>query len=413
MGRIIVIDSIVKKKNCEIKNLEQIMMTETLANALSRDYTYCVYKESIRHQISKEVIEILTNQGFVNISSAKTNEMVYAVNMSSPCTVNLDIHSMFKDPYKHMPEVVQVMNRTRLRLQKALTELYPGNLVLNFDRAMIYETLIKKVCDENNMPTTPLVPKQVGEAMCVPFGAIFKRWILPNTVTKTLHAEKYFSTDLTEHRIMEYPFYLDIANQIKMIKSFNRPVILVDDLLNKGYRIKALQPHFRNEDVNIQKFIVGIMSGSGKEIAERMNINVDAAYFIPKIKVWFYESKLYPFIDGDAIWRGNIPESNLINSVNLILPYSSANYIVGASKTAVYNLSEVALLNAIDIMSAVELAYESQNDRLVTIDRLGEVLNTPRYPDKGKNIFYSNNIRPSEYLWDDLEQLRKLKSFYL
>lgn len=413
VGRIIVIDSIVKKKNCEIKNLEQIMMTETLANALSRDYTYCVYKESIRHQISKEVIEILTNQGFVNISSAKTNEMVYAVNMSSPCTVNLDIHSMFKDPYKHMPEVVQVMNRTRLRLQKALTELYPGNLVLNFDRAMIYETLIKKVCDENNMPTTPLVPKQVGEAMCVPFGAIFKRWILPNTVTKTLHAEKYFSTDLTEHRIMEYPFYLDIANQIKMIKSFNRPVILVDDLLNKGYRIKALQPHFRNEDVNIQKFIVGIMSGSGKEIAERMNINVDAAYFIPKIKVWFYESKLYPFIDGDAIWRGNIPESNLINSVNLILPYSSANYIVGASKTAVYNLSEVALLNAIDIMSAVELAYESQNDRLLTIDRLGEVLNTPRYPDKGKNIFYSNNIRPSEYLWDDLEQLRKLKSFYL
>ncbi|MBF4692777.1 cytidyltransferase [Fusibacter ferrireducens] len=413
VGRIIVIDSIVKKKNCEIKNLEQIMMTETLANALSRDYTYCVYKESIRHQVSREISEILLDQGFINISSSKTNEMVYAVNMSSPCTVNLDIHSMFKEPYKHIPEVVQVMNKTRSRLQKAFTELYPGNLVLNFDRSMIYETLIKKVCDENNMPTTPLVPKQVGEAMCVPFGAIFKRWILPNTVTKTLHAEKYFSTDLTEHRIMEYPFYLDIANQIKMIKSFNRPLILVDDLLNKGYRIKALQPHFKKENVEIQKFIVGIMSGSGKEIAERMNINVDAAYFIPKIKVWFYESKLYPFIDGDAIWRGSIPESNLINSVNLILPYSSANYIVGASKASIYNLSEVALLNSIDIMSAVELAYESQNDRLLTIDRLGEVLNTPRYPDKGKHIFYSNNIRPSEYLKDDLEQLRKLKSFYL
>ncbi len=413
VGRIIVIDSIVKKKNCEIRNLEQIMLTETLANALSRDYTYCVYKESIRHQVSREVIEVLTNQGFVNISTSKNSEMVYAVNMSSPCTVNLDIHSMFKDPYKHIPEVVQAMSKTRLRLQRAFTELYPGNLVLNFDRSMIYETLIKKVCDENNMPTTPLVPKQVGEAMCVPFGAIFKRWILPNTVTKTLHAEKYFSTDLTEHRIMEYPFYLDIANQIKMMKSFNRPVILVDDLLNKGYRIKALEPYFKKEGVDVQKFIVGIMSGSGKEIAERMNINVDAAYFIPKIKVWFYESKLYPFIDGDAIWRGSIPESNLINSVNLILPYSSANYIVGASKAAIYNLSEVALQNAIDIMSAVEVVYESLNDRLLTIDRLGEVLNTPRYPDKGKNIFYSNNIRPSEYIRDDLEQLRKLKNFYL
>ena len=76
-------------------------------------------------------------------------------------------------------------------------------------------------------------------------------------------------------------------------------------------------------------------------------------------------------------------------------------------------MSETALINAIEIMSAVEIAYEKQNDRLLTIDRLGEVLNTPRYPDKGNHIFYSDNIRPSEYIRDDLEQLRKLKSFYI
>ena len=66
-----------------------------------------------------------------------------------------------------------------------------------------------------------------------------------------------------------------------------------------------------------------------------------------------------------------------------------------------------------EIMAAVEIAYEKLNDRLLTIDRLGEVLNTPRYPDKGKNIFYSDNVKPSEYIKDDLEQLRKLKSFYI
>jgi hypothetical protein len=247
----------------------------------------------------------------------------------------------------------------------------------------------------------------------VPFGAVFKKWILPNTITKTLHAEKYFSTDLATHQIKEYPYYLDIENQIKMIKSYDKPIILVDDLLNKGYRLQALVPFFEKYHVKVQKFIVGIMSGSGKEIAEAMNLNVDAAYFIPKIKVWFYESKLYPFIDGDAIWRGNIPDSNLINSVNLILPYSSAAYIEGATKESIYNLSEVALTNAIEIMTAVETVYEKMNDRLLTINRLGEVLNTPRYPDKGKNIFYSNNIRPSEYIKDDLEQLKKLKSFYI
>ena len=412
VGRILVVDGLIKRKGSEIRNIDQIMLTETIAHALSRDYTYCVYKESLHIHQNREMVEVLLNQGFVNISTAKASEDVYCVNMSSPCTLNLDIHSMFKEPYRNSPEVIKAMSNARLRLQRALTRLYPGNLVLSFDRAMIYENLIKKVCDENNMPTVPLSPKTVGQAMCVPFGAVFKRWLIPNTVTKTLHAEKYFSPDLTAHKIKEYPNYLDIENQIKMLKSFNRPVILVDDLLNKGYRLQALEPFFKKYDVNVQKFIVAIMSGQGKEIAESMNINVDAAYFIPKIKVWFYESKLYPFIDGDAIWRGSIPDSNLINSVNLILPYSPMSYVSDASKEGLYHLSETALMNAIEIMEAVEYTYERQNDRLLTINRLGEVLNTPRYPDKGNHIFYSDNIKPSEYISDDLEQLKKMKSLY-
>jgi len=413
IGRILVIDAIFKRKVTDIRNVEQIMLTETIAHALSRDYTYCVYREGIRSQMTKEMSEVLGNQGFLNIASGKQNESVYVVNMSAPCTLNLDIHSMFKEPYRTLPDVLHAMSKSRTRLQKALVGLYPGNLVLSFDRAMIYENLIKKVCDENHMPPIPIIPKTVGEAMCVPFGAVFKRWLVPNTVTKTLHAEKYFSPDLLSHQIKEYPFYLDIENQIKMLKSYNRPVILVDDLLNKGYRIEALEPYFKKYGVEVRKLIVAIMSGQGKAVAESMNFKVDSAYFIPKIKVWFYESKLYPFIDGDAIWRGSIPDSNLINSVNLILPYSPVSYVVDASKESIYNMSETALINAIEIMSAVEIAYEKQNDRLLTIDRLGEVLNTPRYPDKGNHIFYSDNIRPSEYIRDDLEQLRKLKSFYI
>lgn len=413
IGRILVIDSLLRQKDSEVKNIEQIMLTETLAHALSRDYTYCIYRDYLKCQNNKEWIEVLKNQGFVSITPPKSAEVVFAVNMSYPSTLNLDIHSMFKEPYRSMPDVLATMALARTRLQRSITELYPGNLILNFDRTMIYENLIKKVCEENGMPTKPIVPKTVGEAMCVPFGAVFKRWLLPNTVTKTLHAEKYFSPDLKSHQIKEYPFYLDIENQIKMLKSFDKPVILVDDLLNKGYRVKALEPYFKKYNVEIQKFIVGIMSGNGKEIAESMDIKVDSAYFIPKIKVWFYESKLYPFIDGDAVWRGSIPDSNLINSVNLILPYSPVSYVIDAKKEDIYQLSETALMNAIDIMTAVEIAYEKLNDRLLTIDRLGEVLNTPRYPDKGKNIFYSDNVKPSEYIKDDLEQLRKLKPFYV
>lgn len=392
--------------------MNQILLTETLARGLARDYTYSVYKESFKNAMDIETRDNLLLQGFIDVSSNKTHESVYLVDMSAPCTLNLDIHSMIKAPYKYRPEIEEAMMRARKRLQEAITALYPGKLVLNFDRSMIYEALIKKICEENNVPTEPLEPRQLGDAMVAPFGAIFKRWILPNCVTKTLHAEKYFSKDLTTHEVLEYPFYLDIENQIKMLKSFNRPVILVDDLLNKGYRIKALKPYFKKHDVPVQKMIVGIMSGHGKAIAESMDLEIDSAYFLPRIKVWFYESKLYPFIDGDAIWRGQIPQNYPIPSINLVLPYAPASYIQDVPKSRIYNLSEVALINAIEIMEAVEWVYESEKDRLLTIRRLGEVFYTPRYPDKGEHIFYSDNVKPSEYIKDDLEQLRKLKNFY-
>ncbi len=412
VGRILLVHGLFKSPDCDIRNVEQIMLTETLARGLARDYTYCVYKETFKEKVGAKTKDVLKHQGFIDLTSAATHESVYAVNMSSPCTLNLDIHSMVKAPFKNHPDVDEAMLRSRARLQEALTALYPGNLVLNFDRSMIYESLIKKICDENGVPTEPQTPRVLGDAMVAPFGAIFKRWILPNNVTKSIHAEKYFAPDLSTHAVKEYPFYLDIENQIKMLKSFDRPVILVDDLLNKGYRVKALEPYFRKHDVPIQKLVVGIMSGGGQAIAESMDLDVMSAYFLPRIRVWFYESKLYPFIDGDAIWRGAIPESHTIPSVNLILPYASASYIQDVPKEKIYQLSEVALTNAIEIMSALENVYEAEKDRLLTIKRLGEVFYTPRFPDKGEHIFYSDNVRPSEYIKDDLEQLKKLKNYY-
>lgn len=413
IGRILVIDGVFKNASTSFKNVEQMVLTETLAYVLARDYSYCVFKENISDSVSKVLNDVLTVQGFKNISSSETNEDVYVVDMTAPCTISLDIESVFKEPYKSKTNVVDAINKSRKKLQIALTELYPGNLLLNFDRMMIYENLIKKICDENDMPTTPLVPKTTGEAMCVPFGSVFKRWILPNTVTKTMHVEKYFSSDLSGHTIKEYPFYLDLENQIKMLKSFNRPIILVDDLLNRGYRIKVLEPLFKKYDVDIRKVIVGIMSGSGKAIMETRNIEVDSAYFIPKIKVWFYESKLYPIIGGDGVFRDSMTIENIIKSVNMILPYSSVSYVKGSKKEAIYHMSEVAMENAIHILEEVEEAYQEEHERLLTMSRLNEVFISPRVPDKGNFMKYSSDVRPSEFLKYELEQLKKLKNFYV
>jgi len=305
--------------------------------------------------------------------------------------------------------VVRVVEKTRKRLLRALTDLYPGHLVISFDRTMIYEHLIKKIAEENHMPPEPLVPRQLGEAMCVPFGEILKKRILPNTVTKSMHTEKFLHPNIKEHQIEAYPYYLDLYNQVKMIKSFNRPIILVDDLLNKGYRIKALEPIFKSEGVAIKKMYVGIMSGRGKTLMEVQGQAVDSAYFIPRLNVWFNESKMYPFLGGDTLYRGQSLESFIIPSINLILPYASASYIKGADKSAIYELSRVSINNAIKILKVLEDEYQKLHERSLTMAKLPEVMVYPRYPDRGEMQKLDLSVKPSVYLEYDVEHLERLK----
>lgn len=410
VGRILVIDAIVMNKRYNFSDPEQMILTETLAFCLSKDYSYSIVNAIEGSNISERFHELLDLHGFVKINETMENT-IYAVEMSSPCTLNLDARTVIKEPLRSNAKVDEAVKMARKRLQKAISKLYPGHLVLSFDRTMLYENLIKKIADDNDVPVVPTHPRSLGEAMCVPFGAIFKRWILPNTVTKSLHTERFFSPDVEDYNIQAYPYYLDIINQVKRIKSFNRPVILVDDLLNKGYRIKAIQPLMVEQNIQIKKVLVGIMSGRGKSLLENDNIAVDSAYFIPRLKVWFNESLMYPFLGGDTLWRGVIPTRNLIPSINLILPYTSPNYISGSSMKSVYELSEVCIENAIEILRCLEEEYLYLHENSLTLAHLGEVLISPRFPDRGEKISYDTSQKSSDYLKNDLEQLRRLKKY--
>ncbi len=413
VGRMLVIDGICARDQGVFKNAYQLVLTETLAHCLARDYTYTICHNAFDHHIDPELAHVLVHQGFVKVPSSHNPGHIYAVNMSTPCTLNLDIKSLIKEPFRNDPDVVKAIGLTRKRMQEAIIKLYPGHLVLSFDRTMIYETLIKKICDENQMPTVPLHPKQVGSSMCVPFGDIIKRWILPNTVTKAIHIEKYFYPELDSYKIEAYPYYLDIENQMEMLKSFNRPILMVDDILDKGYRIKVIEPALRRHQIPIQKVFVGILSGHGKALMASKDIEVDCAYFIPRLRVWFNEGKLYPFFGGDAVWRDYTPERNMIPSVNLILPYASPTYIKGTSKSAMFEVSKTAIENAILILRAIEDKYQEKNDHMLTVARLGEVMTYPRYPDKGRYIGYDMNQKASEYLDLDLENLNRLRKMYM
>lgn len=426
-GRILVIDAIIVNPLTSIKSPEQSLLTEALAFCLAKDYSYAVYRNSF-HLEDRRVRGTLVRNGFVEISDTSggtngdtTGDIIFVVNMTAPITLSLDMKSMIKAPYRMMPKVEQAIEEARERLTSALCAFYPGNLVLGFDRTLIYEHLIHLVCDENQVPTEPTLPRRLGEAMLVPYGEVFKRWIVPNTVTKSLHTERYYDQKGDRYKVKAFPNYLDLEIQASTIKSFNRPVILVDDLFDKGYRFRAIRDHFEKYQIPIKTLAIAILSGRGKAWLEMEGIPVKAAYFIPRIRLWFNESDLCPMLGGDAVdpelwpavsgqtgglYNGSIP------SINLILPYVFPKYIKGVSPSVVADFSKVCLENAHDLMKSLEEAYLSVHGRNLTMSSLTDVLASPRHPEKGAKLYYEPHIKPSELLAGDLGLLDRILAYY-
>lgn len=413
VGRIVVIDGLYIHQEHNLENLEQMLLTETLAVCIAKDYTYTIFRNQLSRRITPQLKEVLLLQGFTELPGDEAQQSIFAVNMSSPCTLIFDARAAIKDPYRQEYLMVRAFQRTRKRLQKALAELYPGNLVLSFDRTMMYEHLIRKICDENGVGTVQTEPRQLGPLMCVPYGDLFKRWILPNTVTKAFHTERYYTPDAKRYQVEAYPHYLDIDTQVETFKSFNRQLILVDDLLDKGYRLHAIQKVLHRKNVEVKKIIVAILSGRGKSMIEGENREVDSAYFIPRLRVWFNESHMYPFIGGDTLWRGHSNDISILPTINLIMPYAWPSYIKGASRESIFRLSVVSLENAIEIMEALEEVYLTAHERNLTLAQLGDVMISPRYPDRGNDLTYDLSKKPSAYLKYDLEALLRFKDAYI
>jgi len=349
------------------------------------------------------------------------NESIHVVSMISPVTLNLDLKSMIKSPYRNTPRMEQAIENARIRLCEVLCNFYPGNLVLSFDRTMIYEHLIRIICEENKVSTVPNIPRKLGSAMLVPYGEVFKRWIVPNTVTKSLHTERYYNRKGDGYRVMAYPNYLSLEIQARTIKSFNRPVILVDDLFDKGHRFKAIRHYFDKYQIPIKTLAVAILSGRGKAWLEMEGIPVRAAYFIPRIRMWFNESHLYPMLGGDAIDVQDWAELNSISdallsgsipSLNLILPYVYPKHIKGVSERLVAEFSRVCLENAHELLKALEDAYLSQHGRNLTMSTLSDVLVSPRHPEKGSTLFFEPHAKPSELIAADIGLLERIQPLY-
>lgn len=409
-GTLMVIGDIFYSSRSSIRQLPQLILTETLAQALEEDVACAVYCSASGSALQKNMLATLKRQGFREIEIAGKGTGIYEVDMRSPAVVFRNMDTVLKAPFNKNEKILSVMDQAHMRMQNALTRLYPGNLILSIDGGVMHHKLVNMITRENGVPNYPTRIRNLGPYMCVPFGKILRGVAVPNTVTKTLHMEKMFSPDLKGFSIEEYPYYSPIENQIKTIHSFHRPVILVDDLLHKGYRMRELDPVLKENGVEVSKLMVGLLSGRGKDLMELQGRQVESAYFVSNLKTWFVESSLYPFIGGDGVKREDGSQSGILPAINLILPYTAPTFLHDVPKDAVYDFSMTCMKNAREIFLTMEEVYQNLFQRKLTLKRLSEMIISPRIPDGGSYMNYDMNLAPSGYLLNGIERLLRLEN---
>lgn len=396
-----------------IKDSPQLLLTEVITQALAKNYSYCLFI-SEPELMSEEVIDALKRQGFTSPQLPEDSEKraIYIVDMHEPLLLMHNLETTIKEPFASSPEVLEALEKNHKKLQLAMTKLYPGNLVLSLSSGVMHHRLVDRITALNGVPSETVTPRRLGENMCVPFGKILRGQVVPNTVTKTLHTDKVYEPDLESYSIEPFPYYSPLKSQIRMIRSFHRPVILVDDLVHKADRLQALAPSLKEAGIPIKKVVVGVISGYGRDLMQCFHLPVESIYSMPNLRQWFVESTLYPFIGGDTVRRDEMKAAGLQPSVNMILPYASPK-LSGCSKEALYEFSVCCLENSRDLLRVLEAEYRKRFAKNLTLSRLPEAVILPLCPDKGGCMKYDENLAASVYLENDLEMLGRMKQFMI
>lgn len=403
-GRTLLISGLFVPRGERQSDLCQLLITEVLTLALGREFTYALYLP-LEGAVSGYGRQLLTLQGFV---PAGDSTDALAVDMRCPIVLSRNVDTAVKAPFSSSPRVLAAIAAAHRRLQAALTKLQPGSLVLSLSAGVIYHRLLQRITGRNGVPAEPTTPRVLGPDICVPYGKILRGVAVPNTVTKTLRTDKVYEPDLSTYSIEAYPDYSPLPDQVRTIHAFARPVILVDDMLHDGKRIRRLAPLLAETNTPVDQVLVGYLTGMGRDLMEQLGYDVDAIYYLPNLRLRFVESTLYPFIGGDTVRRSEALPGGLQPAVNRILPYAAPEY-TGMDDETAWELSLCCLENARDILLALETEFRSLYARNLTLSRLGEAVILPLCPDKGGCMTYDLSRAASTYLEGDIELLKRMR----
>ena len=408
-GRCLIISALSVPRGENQEELGQLLLTEVLALGLGQELSYALFCPLSDSGTPAWVSDLLALQGFLPVPVGGRRDLL-AVDMRRPIVLTRNVETTLKSPLSSDSGVIAAMAAAHRRLQKELTGLYPGSLVLSISAAVTHRRLLHRIAACNGVSPEQTEQRTLGPCICVPFGKILRGMAVPNTVTKTLHTDKIYEPDLSRYSIEAYPNYSPLEDQARTIHAFGRPAILVDDMLHDGKRLKRIVPLFRENGTPIRQVLVGYLTGMGRDLMTQMGCPVDSVYYLPNLRMRFVESTLYPFIGGDTVRRPQPIAGRLLPGINRIFPYAAPDFTEDCADGSTYRLSLCCLENARDILLALESAYRSLYARNLTLGRLGEAVILPLCPDKGGCMSYDLSRAPSSYVENDMEMLRRLEA---
>ena len=170
----------------------------------------------------------------------------------------------------------------------------------------------------------------------------------------------------------------------------------------------------KENQVNVIKTVVGVQTGRGRDLMMTREREVESAYFLPNLKFWIDEIITYPYLGGDSIKNRDVSVASMesIPSVNLILPFAVPGFFGNVPLYSIYDYSMTCLENSRDILKTLEEEYQDEFERKLTIQRLGEVLMVPKYPDMGNHVSTDENMAASAYVEKDIERLLRMRNLF-
>lgn len=391
--------------------LAQIVFAHALMWATEENATLAIYQGQDEDERGRRSA-LLQRHGFLPVSAEAESHQWYAmVDMRMPLVLSDNVSTLIKEPFAGQADVQRTVFQAHCRLQASLTAFYPGQLVLSYDAQLVERKLAQLIAAENGVSGYQGVKRHLGPGMCVPYGHLLREGLVPNTVTRPLFVQRIYPSGMFQAKVAALPYYDTIPQQAKVLHSFRRPVLLVDEVFNRGHTFELLADELRKAKVPVQCVLTGLVTGDGLDLLRSYGLRVRSVHQVPTLRYWLVDSKGYPFIDGYVgADRPHTVMAGLEGAINPILPYAAPPLFRNADAAVLWHYSRVSLENAYDILRALEKAYQEEHQRNLTLHRMPEVLTRPMLPDAGEHLSYDLTRSPSEYLRQSLDHLAYLEN---